>query len=198
MNDSGYRSESQQSATHDAHEHDYSDIPDDFSSPSPAEPLSPLRRIRVEPLPTRMSATSNDMWVKVKYNIDHQTPSPSNAKPQHRSSYTEIDPDQEICLEPLPIQMSAKDNDMWVRVKYKNIDGRLPHKNSLGRRPSSLSNLTNTMTSVSGSDHYSNLADLVINVTAPLGTPGSSGQRRHSFTEGDDKNLFIKASTANR
>jgi hypothetical protein len=118
-----------------------------------------------------------------------------NAKPRHRPSYTEVDPDQEIRVEPVPIRMSATDNDMWVKVKY-NTAGRPPQQDSLGRRSSSSSNLTNTMTSASGSECYSNLAELMINVSAPS-TPGSSSQRRHSFTEGDGK-LIIKASAANR
>ena len=98
-------------------------------------------------------------------------------------------------MEPLPVRMSATDNDMWVKVKY-NTGSRPLHHDSFGRRSSSSSNLTNTMTSASGSDCYSNLAELMINITAPS-TPGSSGQRRHSFTEGDEK-LIIKASAANR
>lgn len=102
----------------------------------------------------------------------HQVPQ------QRRQSYDEIDPDQEICMERLPVQMSATDDDMWVKVKYKN----------LGRRSSSSSNLT---TIVSGSDGYSSLAELMINGTTP------SSQRRHSFTEGDER-LIIKASSANR
>ena len=158
--------------------------------------IDPDQEIQLEPLPIQVSATDDDMWVKVKFSTDDQTPSPTNTKLQHRPSYTEVDPDQEICVEPLPVQMSATDNDMWVKVKYKQ----LPHQDSLGRRSSSLSNLTNTMSQMSafGSDCYSNLAELMINVTAPLGTPESSDQRRHSFTEGDDNNLFIKASAANR
>ena len=58
---------------------------------------------------------------------------------QCRRSYEETDLDQEMCVEPLPVQMSAMDNDMWVKVKYEN----------LGRRSSSSSNLT---TIVSGSE----------------------------------------------
>ena len=125
-----------------------------------------------------------------------QAPPPMNFKRQHSPPYTEIDPDQEIQLEPLPIQMSsATDSDMWVRVKHNVADQRPQQPDSirLGRRSSSTSNLTNAMTSASGSDC---LAELMINVTAPS-TPGSSGQRRHSFTEGDEK-LIIKASAANR
>ena len=150
--------------------------------PTAARPLSPQRRpvSQVSPEPPKQQP---------------QAPSPVHAKPRHRPSYTEVDPDQEIRVEPVPIRMSATDNDMWVKVKY-NTAGRQPNQDSLGRRSSSSSNLTNTMTSASGSDCYSNLAELMINVTAPS-TPGSSGQRRHSFTEGDGK-LIIKASAANR
>lgn len=156
--------------------------------PTAARPLSPQRRplSQVSPEPPKQPQQQQQQ---------PQAPSPANAKPRHRPSYTEVDPDQEISVEPLPIRMSATDNDMWVKVKY-NTAGRPPHQDSLGRRSSSSSNLTNTMTSASGSDCYSNLAELMINVTASS-TPGSSGQRRHSFTEGDGK-LIIKASAANR
>ena len=74
--------------------------------------IDPDQEIQLEPLPIQMSATDDDMWVKVKFNTDDQTPSPTNAKPQHRSSYTEVDPDQEIRVVPLPVRMSATDNDM--------------------------------------------------------------------------------------
>ena len=119
-----------------------------------------------------------------------RTPPPVNFKRQHDPPYAEINPDHEIQLEPLPIQISSPtDSDMWVKVKY-------PDSLRLGKRSSSTSNLTNAMTSASGSDCYSNLAELAINVTTPS-TPGSSGQSRHSFTEGDGK-LITKASAANR
>ena len=154
--------------------------------PTGGRPLSPQRRplSQVSPEPPKQQH---------HHQKQAQASSPANAKQRHRPSYTEVDPDQEIRVEPLPVRMSATDNDMWVKVKY-NTAGRPPHQDSLGRRSSSSSNLTNTMTS--GSDCYSNLAELMINVTAP-NTPGSSGQRRHSFTEGDGK-LIIKASAANR
>ena len=128
-----------------------------------------------------------------------RAPPVANFKRQHSQSYTEINPDQEIQLESLPVRMgSATGNDMWVKVKYNAPDQRPQQPDSLrlGRRSSSTSNLTNMMTSAPSSDYYSNLAELRINVTAPS-TPGSSGQRRHSFTEGDGK-LIIKASAANR
>jgi hypothetical protein len=127
-----------------------------------------------------------------------QAPSSPNAKQKHSQSYVEIDPDLDIQPEPLPIQMSSTtDNDMWVKVKYNAADQRIQQPDNLrpGKRSSSMSNLTQMMTSASGSDYYSNLAELMINVTAPS-TPGSSCQRRHSFTEGDGK-LIIKASAAN-
>ena len=158
--------------------------------PVSARPLSPQRRpiSQVSPEPPKQQQQQQQQQ-------QPQAPSPTHAKSRHRPSYTEVDPDQEIRVEPLPARMSATDNDMWVKVKY-NTAGRQPNQDSLGRRSSSSSNLTNTMTSASGSDCYSNLAELMINVTAPS-TPGSSGQRRHSFTEGDGK-LIIKASATNR
>ena len=179
----GSRQESQQSA---ARANSPFRIP--LLPPTAARPLSPQRRplSQVSPEPPKQQQHQQQQ---------PQAPSPANAKPRHRPSYTEVDPDQEIRVEPLPARMSATDNDMWVKVKY-NTAGRPPHQDSLGRRSSSSSNLTNTMTSASGSDCYSNLAELMINVTAP-NTPGSSSQRRHSFTEGDGK-LIIKASAANR
>ena len=128
-----------------------------------------------------------------------QVPPAANFKRQYSPSYTEINPDLEIQLEPLPIRMSsATDNDMWVKVKYNAADQQPQQSDSLrlGRRSSSTSNLTNTMTNASGADFYSNLAELTINVTTPS-TPGSSSQRRHSFTKGDGK-LIIKTSAANR
>ena len=160
--------------------------------PTGGRPLSPQRSplSQVSPEPPKVQQQHHHHQQQ-----QTQASSHANAKQRHRPSYTEVDPDQEIRVEPLPIRMSATDNDMWVKVKY-NTAGRPPHQDSLGRRSSSSSNLTNTMTSASGSDCYSNLAELMLNVTAPS-TPGSSGQRRHSFTEGDGK-LIIKASAANR
>ena len=157
--------------------------------PTSARPLSPQRR------PLSQASPEPPKQQKQQQRQQPQAPTPTNAKPRHRPSYTEVDPDQEIRVEPLPARASATDNDMWVKVKY-NTAGRPSQQDSLGRRSSSSSNLTNTMTSASGSECYSNLAELMINVTAPS-TPGSSGQRRHSFTEGDGK-LIIKASAANR
>ena len=126
----------------------------------------------------------------------HPSMSAPNAKPRHRPSYAEIDPDQEIKVEPITPRLSATDNDMWVKVKYSS---RHFHQDSLGRRSSSSSNLTNTMNSASGSENYSNLAELTIDLPVASGsTSGSSSQRRHSFTGGDENMLVIKASAANR
>ena len=102
--------------------------------------------------------------IHIQYKLDHRTkynltPAP-NFKQQHKISYSKIDPDKEIQVEPLPTQMSsAMDNDMWVKVKYNAADQRPQQPDSLrlGRRSSSMSNLTNTMMSASGSDCYSNL-----------------------------------------
>ena len=52
-----------------------------------------------------------------------RAPPAANFKRQHIQSYTEINPDQEIQLEPPPVRMSsATDNDMWVKVKYNTAD----------------------------------------------------------------------------
>ena len=137
-----------------------------------------------------------------------KTGSPKDGSPKHgarpnlrhRPSYTEVQPNQEIRVEPISARTSAVDNDMWVRVKFPTMP---PKSDSLGRRSSSSGNLT--MNSNSGSDYYSNLAELDI-------TPGAEGgltqgmverkdsmlhQRSHSFSGGDEK-LIIKATQANR
>ena len=247
-------------------EHDYSDVADDFSSPSP-EPLSPIRQLSptnpppsqsrpaVAPRrskddlfggieqsqpskpkppskpappkkptalagrpesPLRQAAVRSESPLKtgrsdspfkhpllpptarpmspqrsqVSPEQKKQVPATNVKPPRHRPSYAEVDPDQEIRVEHLPPRLSATDNDMWVKVKYNSR----PHQDSLGRRSSSSSNLTNTMTSASGSDCYTNLAELMIDAPPASGT---GSQRRHSFTEGDEK-LIIKASAANR
>ena len=57
--------------------------------------------------------------------------------------------------------------------------------------------ITNSMTSASNSDNYSDLAELMSDLTVPS-TPWSSSQRRpHSFSE-EDKKLIIKANTTRR
>ena len=118
---------------------------------------------------------------------------------KHQPSYDEIPLNQEIAVEHLPNRQSAVDNDMWAKVKFPNVP--VPFKlDSIGRRSSSSGNLT--MTSNSGSDYYSNLADLDI-------TPGAedtseerararaeSIQRSRSFS--NHERVFIKATNANR
>ena len=244
-------------------EHDYSDVADDLSSPSP-EPLSPVHQLSptnpapfhsrpvvaprrskedlvgggdkprppTKPAPLKKPsglAIGKGAGGRPESQLELRSDSPSrsaksvspfrgplspqhpprpksppkpeqqasaaNAKLRHRPSYTEVDPEQEIKVEPLPLRMSATDNDMWVKVKYNS---RHLHQDSLGRRSSSSSNLTNTMNSASGSDYYSNLAELNIDPPGSSSTGGSSSQRRHSFTEGEENKLIIKASAANR
>ena len=158
--------------------------------PTTGRPVSPQRIVLSQASPESPKQLQQQLSQQGQVN-----PPASNSKLRHRPSYTEVDPDQEIRVEPVPARASATDNDMWVKVKY-NTGSRAPLQDSLGRKSTSSSNLTNTMTSASGSDCYSNLAELMINVTAPS-TPGLSTQRRHSFTEGDEK-MIIKASAANR
>ncbi len=116
---------------------------------------------------------------------------------KHQPSYDEIPLNQEISVEHLPNRQSAVDNDMWAKVKFPDVPVPL-NSDSIGRRSSSSGNLT--MTSNSGSDFYSNLADLDI-------TPGAEGtseereraesiQRSRSFS--NHERVFIKATNANR
>ena len=57
--------------------------------------------------------------------------------------------------------------------------------------------ITNSMTSASDSDSYSDLAELMSDLTVPS-SPWSSSQRRpHSFSEGTEKSI-IKADTTRR
>ena len=158
-------------------------------SPSPhRSPLSPPSPCPLSMQPKVGSTTSPEPVQKSPTSV-------AKAKPRHRPSYAEINPDQEIQVEPVTPRMSATDNDMWVKVRYNSGP---PHHDSLGRRSSSSSNLSNTITSNTGSDYYSNLAEIAINVQSAGSTGGSSGQRRHSFTEGEENKLIIKASAANR
>ena len=121
-----------------------------------------------------------------------QRTGPKGNKLRSRPSYAEVEPDFEIIVEPVPNRMSQPDADnIWMRVKYpmapKKVD-------SIGRRSSSSSNLTN-------SDYYSNLAELQLEDEGGVASEGSGvdslGRRRHSFTEGEDR-LVIRASTASR
>lgn len=171
-----------------------------MNSPPSERPPSPFR----SPLRPPTSPKQKSQLSQVSPEPPKQQPPPpppssiaaTNAKPRHRPSYAEIDPDQEIKVEPISPRLSATDNDMWVKVKYSS---RHFHYDSLGRRSSSSSNLTNTMNSASGSENYSNLAELTIDLPAGGGsTSGSNTQRRHSFTGGDENMLIIKASAANR
>ncbi len=123
------------------------------------------------------------------------TPHPLGAF-KHQPSYDEIPINQEIAVEHLPNRKSALDNDMWAKVKYPNAP---PRKDSMGRRLS-LSSGDLTLTSNSGSDYYSNLADLDLGG----GTEGGKEEteraefvrRSRSFSE--HERVVIKATNANR
>ena len=105
---------------------------------------------------------------------------PKGAKLRYRPSYTEVEPDFEIRVEPVPNRVSQSDADMWMRVKYPTMPKRV---DSMGKRSSSSSNLTN-------SDYYSNLDELQLEGCVASGEAGGSdslGRRRHSFTEGEER-----------
>ncbi len=95
-------------------------------------------------------------------------------------------------MEPVPNRISQNDgdNNMWMKVKYPTM----PKRVDSTRRSSSSSNLT-------GSDYYSNLAELQLDVHGGVVSEGSGsdslGRRRHSFSEGEDR-MIIRASAASR
>ncbi len=116
---------------------------------------------------------------------------PPAYKLRHRPSYTEVEPDLEIRVEPISLRVSQAEGDnIWMRVKYPTM----PKKgDSVSTRRSSDSS------NQASSDYYSNLAELQLDVQLNSEGSGSEslGRRRHSFSEGDDK-LIIRASTASR
>ena len=113
---------------------------------------------------------------------------------KHHPSYDEIPLNQEITVQPLPSIASATDSDIWVRVKYPSLTRKAD--GSLERRSISSGNLT--MTSNSGSDYYSNLAELDI---VP-GSEGESGERKDSVKRSrsfsNHEKVVIKPITTNR
>ena len=112
----------------------------------------------------------------------------------HFPSYVEVNPNQPIVIQPLPLRHSAQDNDMWAQIKFQMLP--MPHLDS----PLHCSSSTSDLTSCSSSDYYSNLADFSLGVESTeeiLVSSSSSHQlRRHSFSEGDER-LIVK-DTASR
>jgi tensin len=97
---------------------------------------------------------------------------PSNRKP----TYDEISLDQQMRLQPVTPRYIGHDSDSgWCKFKFQT----LPSKGDTGHRSSSSSNPT--LGSNCG-DMYSNLGDLFVG-----GAFVRESQRRHSFTEGDER-----------
>ena len=112
----------------------------------------------------------------------------------HVPSYAEIDPDQLIVVQPIPLRHSAQDDDMWAQIKFQML--RTPQLDSPFHRSSSSSNLT----SCSSADCYSPLPDFSLGVTSSKEMLVSSSSfhrlRRCSLSEGDER-LLVK-DTASR
>lgn len=151
-------------------------------------------KIRDEKLKKEAAAGASGGGAEAKGSVANKRPRrpdpPHGHKPRYRPSYTEVEPDFEIRVEPLSNRLSQTDNDnMWMRVKYPTMPKRV---DSLGQKSSSSSNLT-------GSEYYSNLAEMQLDVAGPSDGSGSEslGRRRHSFSEGDDK-MIIRARTQSR
>lgn len=112
----------------------------------------------------------------------------------HIPSYVEIDPNQLIVVQPIPLRHSAQDNDMWAQIKFQMLP--MPQLDSPFRRSSSSSNLT----SCSSSDYYSPLPDFSLGVGSSKEMLVSSSSfhqlRRRSLSEGDER-LLVK-DTASR
>lgn len=117
-------------------------------------------------------------------------PTPKGRRHLHpQPSYSEVEPDFEIIVEPVPNRISQTDADsnIWMQVKYPTMPKR---GDSMGQRSSSSSNLT-------GSDYYSNLAELQVDVAGEGSGSDSLGRRRHSFSEGEER-IIIRSSTESR
>ena len=76
----------------------------------------------------------------------------------HIPSYVEIDPNQLIVVQPIPLRHSAQDNDMWARIKFQmlptqQLDSPFRHSSS-----------SSTLTSCSSTDYYSPLPDFSLGV----------------------------------
>jgi hypothetical protein len=107
-------------------------------------------------------------------------------KLRSRTSYAEVDPDFEITVEPVSNRSSQPDADIWMRVKHRTM----PKKMDGSVKSSSSSNLT-------GSDYYSNLAELdleggVGGVAHPASSTDSMERRRHSISEGQVDRVSIR------
>lgn len=119
---------------------------------------------------------------------------------KHQPSYDEIPLNREISVEHLPNRKSAVDNDMWAKVKYPHNAGASPiskKNSSMGRH---LSMSSGDLTSNSGSDYYSNLADLDLGADGEgvedVRGEGEVVQRSRSFSE--HERVVIKATNPNR
>ena len=102
------------------------------------------------------------------------------------SCYVEVEPDFEIIVEPVPNQISQGDADdnMWMKVKY-------PTRIDSTEQSSSSSNLA-------GSDYYSNLSELQLDVVSEgSGSDSMCRRQRRSFSEQEDRKI-IRASTVSR
>ena len=112
----------------------------------------------------------------------------------HVPSYVEINPNQLIVVQPIPLRHSAQDNDMWAQIKFQMLP--TPQLDSPFHRSSSSSNLT----SCSSSDYYSPLPDFSLGVGSSKEMLVSSSSfhqlRQRSLSEGDER-LFVE-DTASR
>ena len=106
----------------------------------------------------------------------------------HVPSYIEINPDQLIVVQPIPLRHSAQDNDMWARIKFQmlptqQLDSPFRHSSS-----------SSTLTSCSSTDYYSPLPDFSLGVESSEMLVSSSSfhqLRPRSFSPSSPHHPFI-------